>query len=264
MGHSVWQNGPPISGRSPLVSVLITSYNYAEFLPWAVESVAAQSFADIQLVIVDDGSTDGSCKYIGTIHGTYGTRFRHCRCVRLRANRGKLAALNVGIPLLHGEATVILDADDSLLSDYIDITLDQLQSAVARESAIGFVYTDCHLVDRKGTRLGRGRSTPFDAELLCTESYIPECAITLTTALRAILPLDESIRVGTKHHKWCRLTAAGYGGEYLARPLFNYRMHDRNLSGIGVRVLDEVRHGRPREKILSAYWTEQHADKTFR
>ena len=51
-------------------------------------------------------------------------------------------------------------------------------------------------------------------------------------------PYDEAIRKGTKHHKWKKIVANGWNGRHLAEPLFCYRMHDANLSGIGKRPVD--------------------------
>jgi glycosyltransferase involved in cell wall biosynthesis len=238
-----------------LVSILISNYNYAQFLAAAVDSIAAQSFRDLELVIIDDGSSDGSCDLIRELLETHRNRFVHSCYVLRPENSGKLAALNVGIPLLHGDLTLILDADDYLLPGYLESTIEHLLTASSNSPNIAFVYTDCKLVDVHGRYLARGRSTHFDADLLDRESYIPECAITVTTVLKDSLPFDEAVRLGTKHHKWRRIVASGAIGEYLPVPLFCYRMHDRNISGIGRKVLSDLNQNRKITKLLSGYWT---------
>jgi glycosyltransferase involved in cell wall biosynthesis len=238
-----------------LISVLIANYNYSQFLASAVESIVAQSFRDLELVIVDDGSSDGSCDLIRQLLDTHSNRFVHSRYVLKSENSGKLAALNVGIPLLRGDLTLILDADDYLLPGYLEKTTEHLLTASSRNSNIAFVYTDCKLVDVHGRHLARGRSTHFDADLLDRESYIPECAVTVTAVLKDSLPFDEAVRFGTKHHKWRRVVASGGIGEYLPLPLFCYRMHDRNISGIGRKVLSDLNQNRKITKLLSGYWT---------
>lgn len=240
-----------------LVSILITNYNYSHFLKFAVQSLAVQTFPELELIVVDDGSTDNSQTQIKNLQKLYKRRFRDFRYIFKQQNTGKLSALNVGVPLLEGGFTIILDADDSLSPDYIEKTLNYLLLKNSKNGKIAFVYTDCNLIDYEGQIIGEGKSTFFDANLLESESYIPECALTLTRTLKEILPFDESIRIGTKHHKWLKMAAAEYMGVYLPLPLFSYRMHDRNLSGIGIKILQELRNNNKSSKILSGYWPKQ-------
>jgi hypothetical protein len=119
---------------------------------------------------------------------------------------------------------------------------------------VAFVYTDCQLIDAEGRAVGIGRSLPWDRDLLECSSYIPDCAVTLAAALRTGAPFDESVRVATKHHKWLRLTEAGWRGHHLPRPLFSYRLHQNNNSGIGARLLPEL-NGHPwSARLLGRVW----------
>jgi hypothetical protein len=122
-----------------------------------------------------------------------------------------------------------------------------------RCNGVGFVYSDSILVDKDGTKVEEGHSNKFDIELLQSKSYIPGCAATLTEALKMVLPLDEAIKVGTKVHRWRKIVAQGFSGTYISEPLFYYRMHDHNTSGIGKRVLADVSKG-VRNPLLSGYW----------
>jgi glycosyltransferase involved in cell wall biosynthesis len=237
-----------------LVSIIIPNHNYKSFLRAAVESLVRQTYSRMELLVVDDGSTDGSPELVEVLKSSYRARFERFDSILLRENRGKLHALNKGLPLAHGEVTVVLDADDYLDRSYIEKTVCALLNAKANNRKVGFAYTDCWLVDSECTRLARGRSMPFDGELLRTLSYIPCCATTVTRVLQEALPFDESIRVGTKHHKWRKIAASGWRGLYLQKPLFFYRMHDRNISGIGERVLHEAQQGDRKMYLLSGYW----------
>jgi hypothetical protein len=96
-----------VSGR--LVTVLINNYNYARFLPDAVESALAQTHADVEIVVVDDGSTDGSRELLGRWAGRIRTV--------LKENGGQASALNAGWAAARGELVLLLDADDVLLPD---------------------------------------------------------------------------------------------------------------------------------------------------
>ncbi len=238
----------------PLTSIIIPNYNYRKFLPRAVESLAEQTYNRMELIIVDDGSSDDSREFIESLKGFYRDRFERFESLLLEENRGKLHALNRGIPLIHGEITIILDADDYLEIDYITEIVDILIDTNAKNKMIGFVYTDCWLVNSAGDMLARGKSTSFDKKLLKTSSYIPTCAPIFTSILQDVLPFDERILIGVKHHMWKKIINAGWEGLYLAKPLFYYRMHDQNLSGIGKKVLNDVERATTKVYILSGYW----------
>ena len=98
-----------MSGMTPRVSVVMAAKNYARFLPAAVESVLAQTFADWELLIIDDGSTDDTPEAVRPFLAD--PRVRYFRSDRLGQPRAK----NLGIGLSRGEFVAFLDADDAWL-----------------------------------------------------------------------------------------------------------------------------------------------------
>ncbi len=236
-----------------LLSVIVPNYNYGQYIERAIRSVVDQDYDSIELIVVDDGSSDDSVAAAKrALAGT--DRLVHVELIEFGRNRGKLAALNAALEVAVGEYSVILDSDDFLVDDYASRCITMLRRARLRDDQVGFVYTDCALVDRNDEFIDRGRSTQFDAALVERLSFLPEPAVTLTEALRGAAPFDESIRKATKHHKWRRIVANGWSGVHLAEPLFCYRMHDANMSGIGRKVLSEAESGSRGERILSGYW----------
>lgn len=95
-----------------LVSVVIPAYNYERFLPAAIDSVLAQTYYPIELVVVDDGSTDGT----HCVLGAYGDRIRSIR----KKNAGLSAARNTGIRAANGDFIAFLDADDLWMPEKIE------------------------------------------------------------------------------------------------------------------------------------------------
>ena len=91
----------------PKISVLINNYNYASFLGAAIDSALAQTYPDVEVVVVDDGSTDGSRSVIAG----YGDRIVPV----LKANGGQASSFNAGFQAASGELLFLLDADDCLL-----------------------------------------------------------------------------------------------------------------------------------------------------
>ncbi|RYD30434.1 MAG: glycosyltransferase family 2 protein, partial [Verrucomicrobiaceae bacterium] len=94
-----------------MVSVIIPTYNRIATIARAVDSVLAQTYPDIELIIADDGSSDGTCESLAG----YGDRLRIVR----QANSGPSAARNLGARAARGEILSFLDSDDSWLPDKI-------------------------------------------------------------------------------------------------------------------------------------------------
>ena len=92
----------------PLVSVILTSYNYARFVGQAIDSVFAQTYRNCELIIVDDGSTDGSPEVIrkALADAPFASR------VLYQENRGQAAAMNTAFAEVKGEIVAFLDSDD--------------------------------------------------------------------------------------------------------------------------------------------------------
>ena len=239
--------------KDHLLTVLIPNYNYAEYIGKAIDSIFAQDYPAIELIIVDDGSTDNS---VAAIQNKFNinNNLHHCELVILEQNRGKLGAINAAHDRLSGEFLITLDADDWLSPSYASRCIAELRQRRLRDPKLGFIYSDCKLVDESGNSIDYGRSTTFKRSLVEKLSFLPEPALILTRAFKEVMPFDESIRVATKHHKWCRVVNKGWTGYHIAEPLFYYRMHLNNLSGIGKRIISEAEKGEYGERILSGYW----------
>jgi glycosyltransferase involved in cell wall biosynthesis len=112
----------------PLISVIIPSWNAAGFLPEAVESIRAQKYAPLEIIVVDDGSTDRTAELI-----------RSWSDVRYlwQENQGPSAARNTGIDTARGELLAFLDADDLWTSDHLGRLLPPLVANASAQFAWG-------------------------------------------------------------------------------------------------------------------------------
>lgn len=108
--------------KSPLVSVIVTSFNYARYIETCLQSIAGQTYTELECVIVDDVSKDDSVKtiefFINSNHES--DRFR---LVRHEENQGQMAAFQTGLAHTSGRFVVFVDADDFLLPDFIETHL---------------------------------------------------------------------------------------------------------------------------------------------
>ncbi len=108
------------NGRCPLVSVIIPVYNGEAYLARAVDSLLMQSFPDFELILIDDGSTDGS----GQLCDVYAEKDPRVRVLH-SPNEGLCAARNRGLESARGEYILFVDCDDTVEQDYIHNLLPQ-------------------------------------------------------------------------------------------------------------------------------------------
>ncbi len=128
--------------NQPAVSVIIPTYNSGQFVGHAIESVLAQSFDDVEIIVVDDGSTDGTASRVGT----YGAKVRYVE----RPHAGPGAARNHGAGLARAEWLAFLDADDFW---YPHKLADQL-ALVEQHPMLDYITGNFHIVDEDGCLMG--------------------------------------------------------------------------------------------------------------
>jgi glycosyltransferase involved in cell wall biosynthesis len=138
------------------VSVIIPSYNMGNLLPNAIESVLSGDLQEVEIIIVDDGSTDDTenivnC-YINQSHEKYDYRVKYI----YQRNNGKSDALNHGLRLVRGEYFAILDADDELPPDGLE---NRWLKAKQSEGYVDCVIGGFSVIDEQGNSIGR-RSAP--------------------------------------------------------------------------------------------------------
>jgi glycosyltransferase involved in cell wall biosynthesis len=124
-----------------LATVLITNYNYAAYLPDAIDSAIAQTHPEVEVVVVDDGSTDDSRDVIAR----YGDRIVPV----LQENAGQAAATNAGFAASHGEVVCLLDADDVFAADKV------AEVVAAVRPGVSVVYHQVQMTDGAGRPIGK-------------------------------------------------------------------------------------------------------------
>lgn len=126
--------------RPPLVSVVVNNYNYERFVGRAVDSALAQTWSRLEVVVVDDGSSDGSPEVLAS----YGERIRLVR----KSNGGQASAVNAGFAASRGEVVLFLDADDELDPQAVERVVEGLTPGVAK------LHFRLRTVDADGRALG--------------------------------------------------------------------------------------------------------------
>jgi glycosyltransferase involved in cell wall biosynthesis len=220
----------------PLVAIIICNYNYARYLDQSISSAVGQTYEHLEVIVVDDGSTDHSQEVIRRYQG-------RVRSV-LKPNGGQGSAINAGFALSRGEIVLFLDADDFLRSDAVAKVVDGWRPDVAK------VQFCLEVVDAVGRSLGRSvppvPCPPGGAlRLLCRYGYYPSPPCSgnayARSVLRQILPLGE--KEWTTHADSLPMDLSPLMGEIVHLPevLGSYRVHGANLSELGQVSLAKIR-----------------------
>jgi glycosyltransferase involved in cell wall biosynthesis len=214
---------------TPLVSVWMPSYNHASYLPAAIESVLAQTLHDWELVIVDDGSHDGSLEIAERYAAAHPDRIT----VLTHPGHANLGAARTGQlcrSRLRGTFMLGLPSDDVLYPD----ALERQASLLGRNPGTGYVYGYAHLVDDRGQRLPGMRAFGYDltrggrlVERLVQTNHIPAMTVMLRReCLRQAGEEDETL-VYSDWELWVR-AAAHWDVKFNPRPVAMYRVHGAN------------------------------------
>jgi len=213
----------------PSVSVIVPVYNGAAFVTDAIESALAQTYTDVEVIAVDDGSTDGTPAALAR----FGSRIR----VHRRSNGGLAAARNSGLERATGTFVALLDADDVWEPGFLEYTVARL--ATADESMVG-VSSGWVLADPSGRPLSHTRaiqgSTFTVRDFLRRCPFPPSTVVVRRAAMRAAGGFDESIRATEDWDLWLRLTVSGRTFGAVDQCLCRYRVHEQNWSHDPVRM----------------------------
>jgi len=124
-----------IADGNPRLSIVVNNFNYARYLPEALDSVLRQMRDGDELIVVDDGSTDDSPALL--------RQYQHDHGIRLieQANRGQMGTVRTGIEAASGDILVLLDSDDYFLDGY----LDRLREIYVRHPDVSFVFVNARI-----------------------------------------------------------------------------------------------------------------------
>lgn len=166
----------------PLVSVIIPVFNVEPYLCECLDSVLRQSYRELEIIIVDDGSTDGS----GSICDNYQKMDRRIKVIH-QENCGLSAARNTGLNAMHGEIVSFLDSDDAFLPKMIETMVDNM--AIANADIVVCGYYVRHIDKHR-------RKTQLSVKLSKTAMIIPS-----EEALRSIVKGRINVTVWNKIYK---------------------------------------------------------------
>jgi glycosyltransferase involved in cell wall biosynthesis len=196
---------------NPLVSIVVLSHNYARFLPEAIESALAQDYPSLEVLVIDDGSTDDSLAVAS----------RYDVNVLTQENQGLARTCNRGAREATGEYFLFLSADDRLEQTYVS----ELLAALEREPDASFAYCAARLF---GAESRVAPSRPFSAFLLVRgRNYVNGSALTRRADYLDAGGYPEDLGEGAfdDWDFWLTMLDRGHRGTYVPKPLLHWRRH---------------------------------------
>ena len=223
--------------KTGLVSVVIPSFNYGHFVVEAVESALRRRISPIEIIVVDDGSTDDTRMrlrpFADRIHYVY------------QNNRGLSAARNTGIRLANGEWIALLDADDVWHPEKTEFSFGR----AATLSDVGLIGSLAGCVNAGEAACRTRYRAPFSARLSAVEPDRPSGALIRRECFDVVGLFDESLRSIEDRDMWLRI-ASRFPAFRCSSPCWWYRPHAGQMSRRASRMVENY------EKVLTKFFAE--------
>ncbi len=199
----------------PLVSIIIPIYNYGRTLDTTLISVFDQTYKNLEIIIIDDGSTDSFTKL-----KLDNLNIPNTKIIRQK-NGGPSKARNEGVKISSGEYILPLDSDDIMLPTYVEECVNR----ITKNKKISPVYCD---TIHEGQMRGVEKRPEWSKDRLVQGPFIVNCSMFSRQAFDDIEGFDEDLKGWEDYDFWLRMMQKGYEGERIPKPLFVYFHHEKD------------------------------------
>lgn len=245
-----------------LISIILDNYNYSVYLTKAIESVVAQTYGNFELIVVDDGSTDESCKLIED----YASQDRRIKPI-FKANGGQASAFNVGFAASTGEVICFLDSDDCFAPTKL------AEIAVLHAAGYQYIHTDHQSVDTLGMEISDHiKRFKYDGQCAFLVYYMSKYPGNVTSTISLSRNLAKYVFPLPYENEWriqaddCIVFQAAMmtRAKYFDKKLTYYRIHDAN-GHYGKKRNDDYTYEllKKRNKLKDTVFERSSLTKTF-
>lgn len=229
-----------MSKHQPLVTLYIVNYNYCRYLEKAIKSALNQTYDNLEILIIDDGSTDKSHLIID--------EYEQNKLIRVfrGKNEGLIACCNKALQNANGEFIIRLDADDYFAKDAIQL----LVKKILDNPSVGLVFPDYWEINEHDSIIKRVRRFDFDKDVSLLN--LPAHGAGTLFKKKLLISLggyDESFTRQDGYDMWLKIIR-NHKVTNINKPLFFYRQHSNNLTKDKVKLL------KTRNKILEKHFVK--------
>lgn len=235
-----------MSTKSPAVSIILTVYQVEDFLPRCLESIINQSFQDIEIIVIDDGSKDRS----GTICDIYAKRDSRIRVFH-KLNEGPSASRQFGIECAKGEFIIFCDSDD-----WVELNMLEELYRVAKVHDSDIVWCDIVFEYEGRSVVSQQRPKRFDSKTIFSDLYYPINASVWNKLIKSSLYsewgvyYDKDIKYAEDLFVMMQMYSNPINTAYVSLPLYHYDKHsnaqslthvdDANAMVNSIKIFDKV------------------------
>jgi glycosyltransferase involved in cell wall biosynthesis len=199
----------------PLVSVILAVYNGEKYLSEAIESVLVQTYAPLEIIVIDDGSQDRTSH----IAKRYGSKIRYID----QENRGQPAAQNRGIQMAKGSSIAFLDADDFFTSEKIAIQVEFLEANPQIDYVFG--YVEQFFSPELESELRKKWKCPSET----TPGHLAQATLFRKECFERVGLFNENQRIGAFIEWYMRAEEKGLKKELIPNLVLRRRIHNNNM-----------------------------------
>lgn len=237
---------------SPKVSIVIPAYNREKYIGMAIKSVLDQTYRDLELIVVDDGSRDGTL----AIAEQFAREDDRVQVLSDKTNRGAAYALKKGFEAARGEYVGQVDSDDILEPQGVELTAAVLDDDIG----CGLVYTNYVEISKNGhvLRVGRRCTIPYSIEQILTNFMIFHFRLMRKNTYKLSGGFDEDF-AGIEDYELCLRLSEITQVKKIETILYQYRIHSEAIQA----TLGQVKRINLCEKAIKKALKRRNIDKTY-
>jgi glycosyltransferase involved in cell wall biosynthesis len=207
----------------PLVSIILPTYNQANYLPATLDSICRQTYHNFELIVVNDGSTDRTPQVLEEYHLSCPYRIIH------QQNKKLPGALNTGFTEAHGQYLTWTSSDNILLPNMLAVLVEALN----KNPEIGLVYADWETIDQNGNFCSVVHTLDYDPYILMRKNFVNACFLYRRECQEKVGLYNPEYIYAEDWEYWYRISRK-FKMCRVPEVLYQYRIHQDSMTSTGV------------------------------